>query len=145
MKVVLDANVYVSSLISPLGNLKKIVEYWGEGHLEVLLSVPIIAEIGRVLRYPRIARRHKQDERNIQRFLKLLSSQATVTHPTIIVDAVKEDETDNRYLECAIAGEAEYIVSGDKHLLALREFQGIVILPPTAFIKLLESRHIRLH
>ena len=130
MKVVLDANVYVSSLINTQGNPKRIMERWKQNQFDVLVSASIIDEIGRVLRYPRIVKRHKQDEGAIQSFLELLSSQAVMVEPTIVVDAIKIDESDNRYLECAVEGKARYIISGDKHLLDLGEYRGIVILPP---------------
>lgn len=139
MKVVLDANIYVSSLISTLGSPKKITDHWEQGDIELLTSAAIIAEIGRVLRYPRIMKRHKLDEKKIQRFLRLLSIRTTVIHPLSTMDAVEEDETDNRYLECAVEGRAKYIVTGDNHLLHLGDYQGIIILPPAVFIALLES------
>jgi predicted nucleic acid-binding protein len=49
------------------------------------------------------------------------------------------DEADNRYLECAVAGEAKFIVIGDIHLLELQEYQGIIVLPPAGFLELLQS------
>ncbi len=94
--------------------------------------------MGRVLRYPRIVKRHRQDEKAIQRFLELLSGEAVAVEPTEVLDVVKEDESDNRYLECAIEGKAQYIISGDRHLLELGEYQGVIILPPAAFMTLLE-------
>jgi putative PIN family toxin of toxin-antitoxin system len=138
MKVVLDANIYVSSLINTQGNPKQIAERWEQNQFDVLVSASIIDEIGRVLRYPRIVKRHRQDEGAIQRFLELLSSQAVMVEPTVMLDAIKEDESDNRYLECAAEGKARYIISGDKHLLELGEYRGIVILSPAAFMTLLE-------
>ena len=139
MKVVLDANIYVSSLISTQGNPKRIMEGWERNQFDVLVPASMIDEIGRVLRYPRIVKRHRQDERSIQRFLELLSSQAVMVDPTVVLDVIQEDQSDNRYLECAIEGKAQYIISGDKHLLELGEYKGIVILPPAAFITLLEK------
>ncbi len=138
MKVVLDANIYVSSLISTQGNPKRIMELWEQNQFDVLVSALIIDEIGRVLRYPRIVKRHTRDEGSIQRFLELLSSQAVIVEPTVVLDVVKEDQSDNRYLECAVEGTAQYIISGDKHLLDLGEYKGIVVLPPAAFVTLLE-------
>ena len=138
MKVVLDANIYVSSLINTQGNPNRIMERWEQNKFDVLVSASIIDEIGRVLRYPRIVKRHRQDEETIQRFLELLSSQALMVEPTRVLDVVREDESDNRYLACAVEGKARYIISGDKHLLELGEYRGIVILPPAAFVTLLE-------
>ena len=55
------------------------------------------------------------------------------------LDIIKYDETDNRYLECAVAGKADYIVSGDNHLLSIGEYKGIIILSPAAFVALLDA------
>lgn len=137
MKVVLDANIYVSSQISTLGNPGQIVAFWKDRTFEVLISQAIVEEIGRVLRYPRIVKRHKQGEEAIQRFLELLSTEAVLVNPKVTLDVVKDDETDNRYLECAVAGKVHYIISGDEHLLVLGEYQGIIILSPAAFVAML--------
>jgi len=55
-----------------------------------------------------------------------------------LTDVVKDDETDNRYIECAVFGKASHIITGDNHLLTIGEYQDIVILPPAAFVALLE-------
>jgi putative PIN family toxin of toxin-antitoxin system len=125
-------------MINSQGNPKRIMASWEQGEFDVLISAPIIDEVGRVLRYPRIAKRHKQDEKAIQRFLALLSSEAVVIETAAILDVVKEDESDNRYLECAVAGKAQFIISGDKHLLKLGQYQDIIVLPPAAYVALLE-------
>ena len=139
MRVVLDANVYVSSMVNTQGNPKRIISAWQQGAFDVLISHPILDEIGRVLRYPRIAKRHKQDETAIRRLLKLLENEAIVVEPTEVLDVIKDDESDNRYLECAATGMAQYIVSGDNHLLEIGEYKGIMILSPAAFIAFLVS------
>jgi hypothetical protein len=142
MRVVLDANIYVSSLINKQGNPKRILELWEQGEFEILTSEIIIEEIGRVLRYPRIARRHGCNEQAIRRFEELISSERMVVLPSIALDIVEEDESDNRYLECAAEGRAQFIISGDKHLLDLEDYRGITILSPAAFIILLNTRGV---
>ena len=59
--------------------------------------------------------------------------------PRGIVAQIEDDPDDNKFLECAVAGGAEYVVSGDPHLLALRQFRGIQILSPAAFLTLLNA------
>jgi putative PIN family toxin of toxin-antitoxin system len=137
MKVVLDANIHVSAMVNSQGNPSRIMSAWEQGAFDLVVSGPIIAEIGRVLRYPRIARRHKQDEEAIQRFLTLLQNEAVIGEAAEALDVVQEDESDNRYLECAIEAKAQYIVSGDQHLLAIGEYKGIMILTPAAFVTLI--------
>ena len=142
MKVVLDANIYVSSMMNKQGNPKRVTDGWQQGAFDVLISDAILEEIGRVLRYPRIVKRHRQDETTIQRFLKLLENEAIIVEPTDVLGVVKEDESDNRYLECAVKGKAQYVISGDKHLLDIGEYRGIVILPPAAFVVILSREGI---
>jgi putative PIN family toxin of toxin-antitoxin system len=142
MKVVLDANIYVSSMVNTQGNPKRIISAWQQGAFDVLISSAILDEIERVLRYPRIVKRHKQDETAIQRFLKLLENEAIIVEPTDVLGIVKDDESDNRYLECAVKGKAQYVISGDKHLLEIGEYRGIVILPPAAFVAILSREGI---
>ncbi len=137
MRVVLDANVYVSSLVNTQGNPKRIILAWQQGIFDVLISKEILDEIGRVLRYPRIAKRHKQDEMAIRRFLKLLEYEAIVVDPAEALAVIQEDESDNRYLECAVEGKAQYIISGDKHLLDIGDYRDIAILPPAVFVAIL--------
>ena len=139
MKVVLDANIFVSSLVNTQGNPKRIMSAWEEGGFDLLVSAPILEEVGRVLRYPRIAKRHKQDEQAIQRFLELLKNEAILIEPKKRLSVVSEDESDNRYLECALEGKAQYLVSGDNHLLDIGEYKGIIILTPVAFVVFLSG------
>lgn len=54
------------------------------------------------------------------------------------IKVIEKDPPDNRYLECAREGQASYIVTGDKHLLEIKEHEGIVILPPAGFLALME-------
>ncbi len=58
--------------------------------------------------------------------------------PNITLNIIKEDPADDRILECAVEGEAEYLVSGNKHLLNLKEFQGIKILTAKLMLEILE-------
>jgi len=139
MRVVLDANVYVSAMVNAQGNPQRIMACWERGEFDVVVSAPIIDEVGRVLRYPRIVKRHKQGEEVIGRLLALLASEAVVVEPAERLGVVKEDESDNRYLECAVEGKARYIVSGDRHLLALGEYGGVMIVTPAALVMLLET------
>ena len=138
MRVVLDANVLVSALISAKGAPAQILLHWQEGKLDVVASPPILEELERVLHYPRLQERYDLPEGMIQRFLQLLEQQAILVEPGESLSVIERDPSDNRYLECAVAGEAEYIVSGDRHLLNLKEYRGIQIFNPREFLALLK-------
>lgn len=138
MRVVLDANVFVSALISTTGAPKQIIALWQAEVFDLVISEPILAEIGRVMRYPKIRERHNLSEKALQQLLELLRKESRVVAAGKRL-SVSPDETDNRYIECAISGGAEYLVTGDKkHLLPLGEHQGVRILTPAAFVALVK-------
>lgn len=138
MRVVLDVNVLVSAVISSRGSPGKILELWRRELFDLVLSPPILEELSRVIHYPRIQKRYNLQGDRIERFLNLIRSDSTIVEPTSECVIIEDDPSDNRYLECALEGDANYIVSGDKHLLKLKVFKGIVILPPTGFLALLK-------
>lgn len=129
LRVVLDTNVIVSSFWG--GNPKRILETWKAGRLTLLVSFPILEEYLAVL-----ARLGFSDAEVKEQGLLFLQSPATVLiHPSRHFEAIPEDPSDNRFLDCAVEGKAEAIVSGDKHLLTLKAFQGIPILTPADFLR----------
>lgn len=138
MKAVLDANVFVSALISTRGTPRQIIDLWREEAFELLISAAILDEIGRVLRYPKITALHQLTERELQTFLALLSEEGLMMESAERLD-ISPDEPDNRYIECAVAGGADYLVTGDKlHLLPIGEYRGIRIVAPAVFLAVLQ-------
>lgn len=139
IRVVVDANVFVSALLNPRGAPAQVFDAWRTEQFQLVVSGAILEEIGRVLRYPRIARYHRWSEERLRLFLDDLSHLAMYTPGEITLAVIQDDPPDNRYLECAVEGEAAYIVSGDRLLLDLREYQGVRILSPRAFLEVLRS------
>jgi uncharacterized protein len=68
----------------------------------------------------------------------LILSESTIVELRIKLDVVKDDPDDNKFIEAAIEGKARYIITRDKHLLKIKEYQGIKIIKPEDFIKLVE-------
>lgn len=128
-RVVLDTNIIVSGL-GWRGASHDIVHACLDHRYELLLSPDLLVEIDRVLRYPKF--RFSSSE--IVDYLALLTEAAEVVRPDFLLAIVEADPTDNRVLECALAGGAEVIVSGDDHLLDLAEFEKIPICRPRAFL-----------
>jgi predicted nucleic acid-binding protein len=87
----------------------------------------------------KVLRRFQWQEDEIIRHLKLVAKVAQIVAPMIAVHAVSEDETDNRILECAVAGEADLVVSGDQHLRRLKSFEGISIVRRVDFHRTLRT------
>jgi uncharacterized protein len=128
-RIVLDTNILVSGL-GWRGPSHDIVESCLEHRYDLLLSPDLLEELERVLRYPKF---HFSDS-DILDYLVLLTQSAEVVRPDFQVAVVEADPSDNRVLECALAGVAEVIVTGDDHLLDLGEFEKIYILRPRAFL-----------
>ena len=138
MRVVVDANIYISALISASGAPALVVNRWLEGDFDVLVSQPIVEEILRVTAYKRLQKYKRLRESRLE-FVALLAEQAIWVEPNETVDVVSDDESDNRYIECAVSGNARYIVSGDPHLLDVGEYRGIRLISPSDFIALMDS------
>ena len=126
-RAVLDTNVIVSGL-GWRGAPAVILDAVGDDRLVLVTSAPLLAELRRVLEYPRLA---KVIQGGAQ-LADLVASSGVVVVPNRVLTVVRDDDN-NRVLEAAIEGAADYIVSGDADLLDLGSFQGIPIITPGEF------------
>ena len=138
MIVVLDTNVIVSSLLSASGSPAEIMAGWEADEFGVVISPSLLIELERVLKYPKVTKHLKLSQDVLSAFLRRIAIVATLIEPQISLNVIEEDPADNRVLECAVTSDASYIITGDKHLLQLKGYQGIVILPPSGFLALLK-------
>ena len=138
MIVVLDTNLIVSALLSPRGAPAKIVDLWKEGKFDVTVSDPLLDELERALGYERIKKYFRATDFNRGIFIKYLRETAILVKPQIRIGVIADDPDDDRILECAVSSGSSYIISGDQHLLDLKEHQGIQILSPAGFVVFLE-------
>lgn len=122
MKVVFDTNIYVSAFVIPNSQAEKAILKVIEGDDLLIISKEIINEILTVL-----SRKFARDREAISRTALYLSDIASIVSAHKRIKVFK-DEPDNRILECAIAGKADIIVTGDKEMLRLREYKGINII-----------------
>lgn len=125
MKVVLDTNVLLSGLMSPGGMPGRIVAAWVEARFEVALSLDQLAEIGRVLAYPKIRRKLEWDDERIESFIRQIYLRAEVVELGAISVQVPRDQDDAPILATLIATKADVLVTGDADLLALRDHYSI--------------------
>ncbi len=109
-----------------------IIEMVFEARLELCLSAQILSEFYRVTQYPKF----KFTNHEIDGFIGRLLPVIVFVTPTKEIDVITSDPDDNRILECAVAGECDYIISGDKHLLELGEYCGIGIIKAVDFLRL---------
>lgn len=139
LKIVLDANVFVSALINPHGKPAQILNYVFENKIRLFTSPSIIEELQRVLSYPKLVKRHGLEKEELKKFVSDLLSIMSLVEGKKAIDVIVEDPTDNNYLSCALDAKADFIVSGDIHLLNLREYEGTQIITPTQFLEMLEK------
>ncbi len=140
MRIVIDVNVYVSGTIFTENTPAKVIDAWRTGRAEVVISDEILNELHRTIYLPKLFRyfRLPSDERR-QHLLDDLRRAAIHVSSTLKFSVVERDPDDNRVLEAAVAGEADYVVTGDKDLLELRQFRGIQIMTPAQFVAILET------
>ncbi len=130
LKVVLDTNVYISALLFS-GIPETIIELARDGDFELIISPDILFETGRILQ-----EKFKFSKQEALYALSEIRRIATIVYPKTRITHIKDDPTDNRILECASEGSADYLVTGDKkHLRKLEKFQSCTILLPAEFIK----------
>lgn len=122
MRVVFDTNVYVSAFVLPGSRGEEAVVRAIEGRDDLLVSQAILDELLGVL-----SRKFSRNPEELARIALLLDSLAEWVEPVDHL-AVLSDDPDNRVLECALAGRADSIVTGDKRMLALGEWRGIEIV-----------------
>jgi putative PIN family toxin of toxin-antitoxin system len=134
VRVVIDTSVIVSAYLG--GALEVILRSFKEEQFTLIVSRPIADEYFRVLQRPKL--HVERDE--LEDFASLLVSKAQFVVPRRAVTAVAADPSDDKFLEAALEGEADCIVSGDEHLLALKAFRGIPILTARKFIERLKSK-----
>src|SRR3989344_8450753 len=133
MKITLDTNVILSSTFW-FGDSSKIMEMVEKGETELILSEDIIEEYKDVLNYEEIQDKIKNKNLEMQRTVEEIITLSKIVEPKNKFDVIKEDSDDNKIIECAVEGKVDYIISQDKHLLDIKEFQGIKIITPKDFL-----------
>lgn len=140
LKAVVDTNLLVSSFISPFSYPREIERRWRRAEFVLVTSHEIVEEVNRVLRLPHIQVKYHLAESDIQAFVLTLIHRANCVAGRLILKGVAPDSGDDRIISCAVEGEAALIVTGDKALQRLREYQGIKIINAEAFISVLEEK-----
>lgn len=128
LKVVFDTNVYISALISPHSKAEAAYLLALNRKVKLFTSVAILTETAKKLR-----EKFLWDDDKITDALKHISKISVVVKPSKRLN-VLSDAPDNRVLECAKEADANLIVTGDRHLLDLKEYQGIGITRITGFL-----------
>lgn len=136
ISAVLDTNVLVSGLGWPKSVPGRIVEHALGLRFALVTSRALLDELARVLKYRKLAKVFP----NSDQLVRLVEQLALVVEKTAALNVVTEDEADNRVLEAAQASKADFVVTGDAHLLKLRAFEGTRIVTPAEFVALIEGK-----
>ena len=134
--VVLDTNLLVSYLLTQGKTITRIIDYWENGDIIVVVSPAIVEELAEVVQRPRLRQHMTVDPQVI---INLLLSDAIQTRGDLAFPGASRDPKDDKFLACAVEGEAAYLVSGDEDLLSLKQFRDVLIMSPANFVRLIEG------
>jgi len=130
---VIDTNVLASALIRRQGASGQVLRHLRNGGFTIIYSAPLMVELVEVLSRPHIQHKYHVQSDDIAALINLVRLRGELVSPTRRIDACR-DPKDNRFLEAAVEGNADVIVSGDADLLDMREFEAVPILSVAEFL-----------
>jgi uncharacterized protein len=138
LRAVFDTNVLVSSVLLREGKPAQAIQAWREQRFLLVTSPALIRELRSTLSYERIRRKYNLTESDVDDVVALLDNDAIIVPGVADVwGAVPNDPDDDHVLACAVDGQADVIVSGDRHLLDLGSYNNIPIITVREFLDLL--------
>lgn len=133
MRVVVDTGILVSALIRPSGTIGDVLHTLRDGRFTAIYSTPMMLEVTEVLSRPKIQEKYHIQPDDITALINLVRLRGELVIPKQTVTACR-DPKDNRFLEAALAGTVDAVVTGDEDLLVLNPFEGIEILQPAELL-----------
>ena len=134
LKITADTNTLISAATAK-GKEFELLKFAYEGKIELVLSPSILKEFREVISRAKFG----FSEQQVSNVFKQIINITTIVTPSIKLDVVKEDPSDNKILECAETGKVDYIVSGDNHLLKLKKYGNIKIIKTFEMLKIIRS------
>ncbi|RLC95075.1 MAG: putative toxin-antitoxin system toxin component, PIN family [Chloroflexi bacterium] len=138
MRAVVDTNILVRAVIKPSGSVGPVLLRLRHGDYTLLYAQSLLEELIDVLNRPRIRDKYQLTDQDIRAVVSLILLRGEAVAPQERITACR-DPKDDQFLEVAVAGRADVIVSGDQDLLVLHPFAGIPILPSVAFLQMLDA------
>ena len=139
-RIVSDSTVLMSVFLAPQGAAAAVLAQVRAGRVALAVSDAILAETGRVLRTsPHIRQRYHYPDTAVQEFCDGLTQVGEVMTDVPSLRCVCRDPNDDMVLACALAAAVQYLVTRDKDLLVLGQYEGIAIVTPEAFLALLRA------
>jgi putative PIN family toxin of toxin-antitoxin system len=137
IRAVFDTNLLVSYLLTHRPPIATLIDrYLAEEEIVLVTATELLDELNRVLEYPRLKRYYSEEER--KRFVALVLALGEIVELPESIPSICRDPDDDVFIACAVAGDADVIVSGDHDLLDLEQVGDIPILTAAAFLDLLE-------
>lgn len=136
-RVVIDTNVIVSAVLNPKGKPAAILDAIVDGELLLILSDAILEEVRHVFTYSKIENLLQKNgitQRETNTLIDTLGDMALFVPGNLELNIVEDDPADNKFVACAIEGNADFLISGDHHLTELGTYEGIQILTPDEFL-----------
>jgi putative PIN family toxin of toxin-antitoxin system len=134
-RVVLDTNVLISAIISGKSSPARILDFWKEGVFELVFSEETLQELIDVLSRPKLLRITGINKDQLDTLVSYLRLSSIVINCPEDIEIRIEDSDDTKFITCAVQAGEKYIVSGDHHLLDLKEIEGIAIVTPSEFLR----------
>ena len=138
-KVVLDANVWISAMLWG-GKPAAIIKAAEMGKVAIMVSEAIIGEISQVLTYPKLTKVYRAENLQHEELMEAVLRVTKFVEVTKKVNVVTDHPADDKYIECALAARADYLVSGDKHLLNIESYKGTRVVSVIEFLQIIETR-----
>lgn len=138
LKALPDTNQLVSSLLSTRGLQRQLIDAWRGRAFVLLLVAGQVEEVAEVLSRPKIATKYRVAPGDRLAFLQLLRAEAVLLPPAP-APGVCRDPDDDYLLGCAAAGGADYLVTGDEDLLAVRQYRDVTIVDARTFLTVLSA------
>ncbi len=133
MRAVIDTGVLVSALIRRQGTTGDVLRALQDGRFTIIYTTPILVEVVDVLGRPTLRLKYHIYPEDLTALINLIRLRGEMAFPTRRV-SICRDAADDKFLEAALAGQADCIVSGDGDLLSLDRFEGVPVLRPAEFL-----------
>jgi len=140
IRAVVDTNILICSLIKPHGTVGPIIPHLRDGDYTLVYSAPLVDELVAKLSLPRIQVKYHVRLEEIEALVALIVLQGERVIPTRKVKLCR-DPKDDMFIEAALAGEAQVVVTGDDDLLTLNKFETVRFVTPRAFLANLPASH----
>ncbi len=132
LKAVIDTNVFISGLLKSPNN-RQIISFLKASKFTLVISHETLDELIGVISRPKFHNVIKRE--TAEKLIEIIKTHAVLVKPCQKFDIINDDPNDNRFLESAFESNADFIVSGDRHLLSLKTFHNIPIVTPKEFLK----------